>query len=336
MITNPHQFVLAKRPEGFPDESAFRAEEFRLPDLSEGDVRVHGLYYSVDPYMRGRMNEGKSYAPPFELGQPIQGAVVGKVVESRSAGFKLGDFVFGILPWATEMVVQGNRLQVIDTDVALATEYLGVLGMTGLTAYFGLLDIGRPQEGDVVVVSGAAGAVGTVVGQIAKIKGCYVVGIVGSEEKGRLLQDHYGFDQTLNYKTAVDLASEVKEACPGGVDIYFDNVGGKISDAVMLSMNVKSRIVLCGQISLYNLKELPQGPRLQPLLLTRSVLMQGFIVSNYQERFPEALKALAGWLRDGKLESSQTILEGFDNLPKALIGLFDGKNVGKMIVKSSA
>jgi NADPH-dependent curcumin reductase CurA len=211
-----------------------------------------------------------------------------------------------------------------------------VLGMTGMTAYFGLLDIGRPKAGETVVISGAAGAVGCTAGQIAKIKECRVVGIVGTEEKAKLLKGHFKFDDALNYKTSSNLSEEIKSACPRGVDIYFDNVGGPISDAVLENMNPHGRVILCGQISLYNSPNAPQGPRPTPLLLSRSISMEGFIVSNFKARFPEAISVLSKWLDDGKIEASETIVQGFENLPKALIGLFSGANTGKMLVRAAA
>ena len=334
------RFVLLKRPVGVPDESAFGLEEGVVPaGLKDGELRLHGLYYSVDPYMRGRMNAGSSYIAPFALNKPIEGHVVARVFDSKAANIKNGDLVYGQLPWATEMVVPHEMVKRIDLKDSLASEYLGVLGMTGLTAYFGMLKIGRPKPGDTVVVSGAAGAVGGVAGQIAKINGCRVVGIVGSDEKARLIKEHFKLDSSINYKkilTANALQDEIKKSCPSGVDIYFDNVGGPISEAVIQNMNTHGRIVICGQIALYNLKEIPKETELQPLLLARSISMKGFSVSDFEEQFPEATQQLSKWLSEGKIESSETILEGFDNLPKALIGLFSGKNIGKMIVKAAA
>ncbi|MFZ1798322.1 MAG: NADP-dependent oxidoreductase [Chitinophagaceae bacterium] len=221
----------------------------------------------------------------------------------------------------------------IDTTIAPSSYYLGILGMTGLTAYFGLMHIGKPKAGETVVVSAAAGAVGMVVGQIAKIQGCYVVGIAGTDEKIKMLKEEFGFDDAINYKTTADMKKAIANACPKGVDIYFDNVGGEISDAVISNINFHARIPLCGQISLYNSSETPMGPRLQPMLLTRSVLMQGFIVSNFQEHFPEGIKHLSKWLKEGKLKFTETIEHGFENLPQALLGLFKGENTGKMIVE---
>lgn len=318
--------VLSKRPVGLPDESAFALKlSTTHTDLKDKELTLHGIYYSVDPYMRGRMNDGKSYVAPFALDQPINGGVVARVSESKDVAFKKGDLVLGQLPWATEMTVPSSRVQKIDTTEELASQYLGILGMTGLTAYFGFLKIGQPKPGETVVISGAAGAVGSVVGQIAKIKGCKVVGIVGTNEKAKLLKNEFNFDETINYNDPENLAQLLKQACPKGIDIFYDNVGGTISDAVIPLMNFHGRIVLCGQIALYNAKEVPTGPRIQPYLLTRSILMQGFIIGNYADQFAEGTAALKSWLQAGKLKSSQTIIEGFAQLPKALIGLFPEK-----------
>lgn len=334
------RFVLLKRPVGIPDESAFGLEDVIVPTgLKDGELRLHGVYYSVDPYMRGRMNAGSSYIAPFALNKPIEGHVVARVSDSKAPHFKSGDLVYGQLPWATDMVVPHELVKRIDLRDSLASEYLGVLGMTGLTAYFGMLKIGRPKSGDTVVISGAAGAVGGVAGQIAKISGCRVVGIVGSDEKSRLIQEHFKFDSAINYKkalTAKVLQDKIKESCPNGIDVYFDNVGGPISEAVMQNMNTQGRIVVCGQIALYNLNEIPKETEIEPLLLARSISMKGFSVSDFEEQFPEATQQLSKWLSEGKIESSETILDGFANLPKALIGLFSGKNIGKMIVKAAA
>ena len=328
------QIVLASRPKGLPTLENFKTEDVEVPAISDGELLLEGWYYSVDPYMRGRMNDAKSYVPPFETGQPISGSAIAKVIESKSNDFKIGDIVTGHLPWQKRMISVGKGLQKIDVSIAPATFYLGVLGMTGLTAYFGLMKICKPKTGETVVVSGAAGAVGTVVGQIAKIQGCYVVGIAGSDEKIKVLKEEFGFDEAINYKTNADIKYAIAKACPKGVDIYFDNVGGEISDAVISNINFHARIALCGQISLYNSTETPMGPRLQPMLLTRSVLMQGFIISNFQSEFPEGIKQLATWMKEGKLKSTETIVHGFEKLPEALLGLFKGDNTGKMIVEA--
>ena len=329
---NTRAIVLASRPKGTATAEDFRIENVELPEIKEGELLLQGMYYSVDPYMRGRMNDAKSYVAPFKLGQPIEGGVVAKVVNSKSADFKTGDIVLGAMPWQEKIIGLATGVKKIDTTIAPASYYLGILGMPGLTAYFGLMDITRPKAGETVVVSGAAGAVGVVVGQIAKIQGCRVIGIAGTDDKINLLKETFGFDEAINYKTTTDIKQAIAQLCPNGVDVYFDNVGGTISDAVISNINFHARIALCGQISLYNSAEVPIGPRLQPMLLTRSVLMQGFIVSNYQSRFPEGIQQLAQWITTGKLKFTETILHGFDNLPAALIGLFKGDNTGKMVV----
>jgi NADPH:quinone reductase len=328
------QIVLASRPKGTPTAATFRTETITLSEIKTGEVLLKPNYFSVDPYMRGRMNDVKSYAEPFQLDKPINGGVTATVLESKSDNFKSGDVVVGMLPWQEQSVASEKGLQKIDVQIAPESYYLGVLGMTGLTAYYGLMHICKPKKGETVVVSGAAGAVGVVVGQIAKIKGCRVIGITGSDEKVQLLKDTFGFDQAINYKTSKDLQKDIAKVCPDGVDVYFDNVGGEISDAVISNINFNARIALCGQISLYNSTEIPVGPRIQPMLLTRSVLMQGFIVGNFSSSFPEGIKHLSAWVKEGKLKFIETIESGFDNLPTALIGLFKGENTGKMIVKA--
>lgn len=328
------QILLKKRPEGKPDKENFSFESTDVPDLKEGQVRVKGKYYSVDPYMRGRMNSGESYIAPFEVGSPIDGGVVAEVEESKAEQFQKGDLVLGNLPWSEETVAPAEALKKIKTSDTPPSYYLGILGMPGLTAYFGLLDVGKPKSGETVVVSGAAGAVGIIVGQIAKIKGCKVVGIAGGPEKTKLIKDEYGFDEAIDYKSTDDISAAIKNFCPRGVDVYFDNVGGDISDAVVQHINHGARISLCGQIALYNKKETPVGPRLQPQLLVKSALMQGFIISDFRERFPEGIKELHTWISDGKLKFTETVVEGFDKLPDAFLQLFEGGNTGKMIVKN--
>lgn len=317
-----------------PTKDNFEFKDTKLSETGDGEVHLKGLYYSVDPYMRGRMDEGESYVSPFKVGEPIVGAVVAEVTDSNSSDFKKGDKVQANLPWKQEMIAKADKLRKIDDSEVPASYYLGVLGLNGLTAYFGLLDIGKPKSGETLVVSGAAGGVGTVVGQIAKIKGCRTVGIAGSDEKIKMLKEKFGFDAGINYKTTDAMKAAVADACPDGVDIYYDNVGGSISDAVIANINFHARIPLCGQIALYNETGTPTGPRLQPMLLTHSVLMQGFIVGNYSDRFSEGSKQLAQWVKDDKLAFEETIVEGFDKLPEAFIGLFHGENKGKMIVKA--
>ena len=328
------QIVLASRPKGIPTLTDFQLENVELPALKEDELLLKGMYYSVDPYMRGRMNDAKSYVAPFKVGQPMEGGVVAKVVDTKSADFKTGDIVLATLPWREDIVTIATGVKKIDTKKVPASYYLGILGMPGLTAYFGLMDITKPKAGETVVVSGAAGAVGVVVGQIAKIQGCRVIGIAGSDDKIKLLKEKFGFDEAINYKTITNIKKEIARLSANGVDVYFDNVGGAISDAVISNLNFHARIALCGQISLYNSTEVPVGPRLQPRLLTRSVLMQGFIVSNYQSRFPEGVQQLAQWITAGKLKFTETILHGFEQLPGALIGLFSGENKGKMVVEA--
>jgi NADPH-dependent curcumin reductase CurA len=283
--------------------------------------------------MRGRMNDIESYIPPFQLDTPIEGRILGKVLESKSDELKAGELVVGMLPWATKSICKASNLKKIVPGSISPTYYLGILGIPGLTAYFGLLDIGKPKAGETVVVSGAAGAVGMVVGQIAKIKGCRVVGLAGSDEKVTMLKQEFGFDEVINYKTAGrNLFDAIKAACPNKVDVYFDNVGAEITETVIMNINFKARIVLCGQIALYN-SQFTRGIRFLPMILTRSALIQGFIVGSYNDRFPEGTQQLTTWLNEGKLHFRETIIKGFDKLPEAFLGLFSGQNMGKMLVE---
>jgi NADPH-dependent curcumin reductase CurA len=259
--------------------------------------------------------------------------VVAEVVESRHEKFPQGTAVVGELPWQEYILSNGKGLNRVHPNLAPLGYYLGVLGMPGLTAYFGLLDIGKPQEGQTVVVSGAAGAVGSVVGQLARIKGCRAVGIAGTDEKVQYLKDTLGFDAAVNYKTAGNLRQALAEACPGGVDVYFDNVGGPVTDAVYSLLNNFSRVVICGQIAYYNATEPPVAPRVESRLLIKRALMQGFIVSDYAARFGEGIKALAGWVKEDKISYEETVTEGFENIPNAFLGLFRGENTGKQLVK---
>jgi len=325
--------TLAKRPEGAPSLADFSFETEAMPSPVKGEVLLETAYVSVDPYMRGRMRDEESYIPPFQVGHPIEGAVVAKVTESKHADFKPGDFVMGRLGWKQYQLSTGEGLLNVDSDVAPLSAYLGVMGMTGLTAFCGLSEIGKPQEGEALVVSGAAGAVGSVVGQIGKIKGCRVVGIAGSDEKVEMLKSDFGFDAGINYKTTDDIGAEIAEACPDGVDVYFDNVAGEVSDGVHRNMNRFGRIVNCGAIAHYNDTSEPTGPRVELLLIQKSLSMQGFIVSNYENKFPAAIQQLSQWLHEGKLEFSETVVEGFENIPQAFLDLFTGKNIGKMVVK---
>ena len=327
------QIVLKSRPVGVPTSKNFETRTVEIPKLTRGMVRLKAHTFSVDPYMRGRMSDAKSYVAPFAVGEPIMGGGIAQVTESQADGYKIGDFILGMIPWQEEIIIDTTGLQVVDEKIAPLNYYLGILGMPGLTAYFGLLDIGKPKKGETVVVSGAAGAVGMVVGQIAKINGCRVVGIAGDYSKVNYLKDELHFDAVINYKTTVNLNNAIAEACPNGLDVYFDNVGGEISDLVVAQINKGARIIICGQISLYNATSLPVGPRIQPTILKRSALMQGFIVSNYASRFPEGFKALAEWVGNGQLKYTNTTYQGFEKLPEAFIALFEGKNLGKLIVE---
>ncbi|WP_400073281.1 NADP-dependent oxidoreductase [Zobellia russellii] len=326
--------LLKNRPKGKPSVSDFEfIEDNSSLEIKDGELLLETAYVSVDPYLRGRMNDAKSYVAPFELNKPVHSGIVAKVIASKHTEFKEGDYLAGTLDWKTQQVSNGEGLTKVDADKAPLSAYLGILGMTGLTAYLGLNEIGKPKKGETLVVSGAAGAVGSVVGQIGKILGLHVVGIAGSDEKVEMLKSKFGFDEGINYNTTEDMTAAIAKAAPNGVDVYFDNVGGPISDAVLFNINHFARMVICGAISVYNNTELPKSVSVQPFLVKNSALMQGFIVFNYQEKYPEALQQLSTWLVEGKLTYSETIVEGFENIPQAFIDLFDGKNKGKMVVK---
>jgi NADPH-dependent curcumin reductase CurA len=326
------EILLASRPIGLPSTGNFRTGARILDNINDNEVLLKGWYYSVDPYMRGRMSNVRSYAAAFEVDKPIRGGVVATVIESRSSKFMPGDSVTGTLPWSTYCIEKEENLKKVDTKTFPPGYYLGVLGMPGLTAYFGITDIGKPKKGETVLISGAAGAVGLVAGQISKIFGARVAGLAGSDEKCSMLKDQFGFDVAINYRTSKTLRKDIAALCPDGVDVYFDNVGGEITDAAVACLNNRSRIVLCGQISQYNNTRISTGPALLPILLTRSVMLQGFIVSSYSDRFDVGLKQLKEWVEQGSLKYTETILHGFDKLPEAFIGLFSGKNLGKMLV----
>jgi NADPH:quinone reductase len=303
--------LLNKRPVGKPALNDFKFTSAAIPVPPIGHILLKTLYVSVDPYLRGRMNDSKSYVPSFKIGKPIQSGIIAEVIDSTHAELKKGDFVSGILEWKEYQVSDGKGLKKVDRNISSLSSYLGILGMTGLTAYLGLIEIGAPKAGDTIVVSGAAGAVGSIVGQIGKILGCSVVGITGTDEKAELLKSKFKFDYVVNYKTATDLNKAIQNACPKGVDIYFDNVGGEISDAVLANINKFARLPVCGTISHYNDIKMPVGPRIQPILLTKSAMMKGFIVGDYYAKFPTAINQLAIWLREGKLTYAE---------------LFEGKN----------
>lgn len=323
---------LAKRPEGTPADEDFTFIEKEIASPGEGEVLVKTLYLSVDPYMRGRMRDVKSYVAPYKLNEAISGGILAEVVASNSDLLQKGDIVNGTMKWAEYNIVKAERVQKVDPTIAPITTRLGILGLTGLTAYFGLLDIGKPQESETVVVSGAAGAVGSVVGQIAKLKGARAVGIAGSQEKIDYLINELGFDAAVNYKSD-SFKEDFKAAVPDGVDVYFDNVGGEVSDAVILELNNKSRVVLCGTISSYNSPEADLGPRIQWKFITTSSMMKGFTLGDYASDFRTGATDLGKWLQEGKLKYEETIVEGFENTPRAFLDLFEGKNLGKQLVK---
>lgn len=325
---------LKQRPVGTPTLSDFEFNELDNElKVSDGELLLEAKYISVDPYLRGRMSDAKSYVPPFKVGEPISSGIVAEVLESKNGNFQKGDFVSGLLQWKEKQISTGEGLQKIDKSKAPLSAFLGIVGMTGLTAYLGLHEIGKPKKGETLVVSGAAGAVGSVVGQIGKILGLNVIGIAGTDEKIDMLKSEFGFDHGINYKTTKNMKAAIKEAAPNGVDVYFDNVGGPISDAVLFNINQFARIIICGAISVYNKTELPMAVAVQPFLVKNSALMQGFIVSNYADKFPQAMKQLSTWLGEEKLTYKETIVEGFDNTPQAFLDMMDGKNKGKMIVK---
>ncbi|MFZ4450887.1 NADP-dependent oxidoreductase [Salibacterium aidingense] len=326
------QIVLAGRPEGMPSQEHFAFEEVSVEEPQDGQVLVKTIYLSVDPYMRGRMSSAESYVAPFEVNEVITGNVVGEVVASKSSLFEPGDKVMGMLGWKRYNTIEDAAVRKVDESIAPLSAYLNILGLNGLTAYFGLLEIGRPVAGETVVISGAAGAVGMAAGQIAKLRGARVVGIAGTDKKTDYLKTELRFDETINYNAVSNLETALEEACPKGVDVYFDNVGGPVSDAVMTQLNDFARIPVCGAISSYNKTE-DTGPRVQPTLIKSRALIQGFIVGDYASRFQEGSEKLAAWLSEGKLKYEETIVEGFENVPEAFLGLFTGDNLGKQLVK---
>ncbi|MEN6494012.1 MAG: NADP-dependent oxidoreductase [Thermoguttaceae bacterium] len=327
------QIVLAARPEGMPKESDFRLIETDRPQPAEGQFLVRTHYLSVDPYMRGRISEAKSYAEPVALDEVMVGGTVGTVIESHHPRFRQGDTVVGYWGWQEYAVSNGDGVTHFHTDVAPMSTALGVLGMPGMTAYFGLLEIGRLKPGEQVFVSAAAGAVGSVVGQIAKLKGCYVAGTAGSDEKIDYLRNELGFDAAFNYKKTSDYDAQIQAVCPQGIDVYFDNVGGTMTDAAFLHLNVHARVVVCGQIDQYNATRPPRGPRLLWHLIVKRARAEGFLVFDFADRFPKAMHEMAQWLREGRIKYRQHIVDGLENAPRAFIGLFQGENIGKQLVR---
>ena len=324
------QVTLAARPSGFPEESDFALVESEVPQPGPGEVLVRIEWASVDPYQRGRMSTARSYAKPVEIGEVMTSQSAGEVVESNDPRFSPGDKVVGQLGWQEYAVARGGTLRQVPDGIPLQWS-LHVLGTNGLTAYFGLFDVGEPRPGDTVVVSAAAGGVGQVVGQLAKIAGCRAVGIAGGPEKARDLTETFGYDAGVDYK-ADGFSDALKAACPDGVDVYFDNVGGAVSSAVYGRLNVGARIAVCGQVSQYNL-ERPE-PTFHPgLLIVFRARMQGFLVSDYAPRFGEALPRLVRWLAEGRIAHTEDVVEGIENAPAAFLGMLRGENRGKQLVR---
>ena len=332
-MTTNHQFKLAARPVGNVKRSDFTYTDEPVRDPADGEIVVKILYVSLDPAMRGWMNESKaSYMPPVAIGEVMRAIAVGRVVASKNPQFAVGDHVNGLLGVQEYAYSNGQGLSKVDPKLAPLPLYLGTLGMPGLTAYFGLLDVGQPKAGDTVVVSGAAGAVGSVVGQIAKIKGARVVGIAGGADKCRYLVEQLGFDAAIDYKSE-DVAAALKTHCPSGVDVYFDNVGGDILDAVLMRLARGARIVICGAISQYNATAPVRGPTNYLQLLVNRATMKGIMVADYYPRAMEAIVEMGGWIGAGKLKSREDIDEGLENFPETFAKLFSGENNGKLVLK---
>ena len=328
-----HQIRLAARPIGLPKRSDWQFTEKPVPEpRRDGEVLAKVLYLSLDPAMRGWMNEGKSYIAPVGIGEVMRAGGVGRVVASKHSGFAVGDYVSGLVGVQEYAALDGAQLIKIDPKVAPLPTFLNTLGMPGMTAYFGLLDVGQPKPGETVVVSGAAGAVGATVGQIAKIKGCRAVGIAGGTAKCRYLVDELGFDAAVDYK-ARDTRKNLRTHCPNGVDVYFDNVGGDILDLVLAVLRRHARVVICGAISQYNNTTPVKGPSNYLSLLVNRARMEGMVVFDYVDRFPQAARDIAAWIAAGKLKSREDIVEGLETFPETLLKLFSGENFGKLILK---
>ncbi|HAI34188.1 MAG TPA: NADP-dependent oxidoreductase [Alcanivorax sp.] len=335
-MTVNRQIILAKRPTGMPGDENLKLQEGTVPEVGEGQVLVRTIYLSLDPYMRGRMSAAKSYAASVEEGSVMEGATVGQVVESRSGDFKQGDYVLCPGGWQEYSVNSPKAMRKLDPAQAPISTAVGVLGMPGFTAYVGLDEIGKPQKGETVVVSAAAGAVGQVVGQIAKLKGCRVVGVAGAEDKCKHVVGAYGFDACVNYKDA-DFREQLAKACPDGIDVYFENVGGDTFDAVMELVNDFARIPVCGRIAHYNDTEMPQGPDRLPgfmgKVLVKRLLIKGFIQFDYIHRQGDFLKDMPVWISEGKVKYQEDVVEGLENAVSAFQGLLQGKNRGKLLIQ---
>ncbi|MEE3651319.1 MULTISPECIES: NADP-dependent oxidoreductase [unclassified Brenneria] len=336
-VHNNRRIVLAQRPHGAPVQDNFRLEQQPIPEVKTGEVLLRTVFLSLDPYMRGRMSDAPSYAKPVELGEVMVGATISRVAASKHPDYHVGDWVQAYSGWQDYAVSDGRGLTNLGPTPKNPSYALGVLGMPGFTAYMGLMDIGQPKAGETVVVAAATGPVGATVGQIGKLKGCRVVGVAGGEEKCRYALETLGFDTCLDHRAA-DFAEQLKKACPQGIDIYFENVGGAVFDAVLPLLNTSARIPVCGLVSNYNATGLPDGPDRLPLLagtiLKKRIRMQGFIVfDDYGPRFGEFWQAVEPWVAQGKIKYREQIVEGLDNAPEAFIGLLQGRNFGKLVVR---
>ncbi|MBC8023727.1 MAG: NADP-dependent oxidoreductase [Burkholderiales bacterium] len=332
MSTTNRQVRLAARPVGLPKRSDWNYTEEAIAEPKDGEMLVKVSHISLDPAMRGWMNEGKSYIRPVEIGEVMRAGAAGEVVASRHPGFKAGDTVAGTFGVQQFAISDGKGVRKVDTRLVPLATYLGALGMPGMTAYFGLLDVGKPKEGDTVVVSGAAGAVGSVVGQIAKIKGCRAIGIAGGADKCRMLTGELGFDAAIDYK-GQDVKAGLKEHCPKGIDVYFDNVGGEILDAALTRLALRARIVICGAISQYNSTSGVTGPANYLSLLVNRASMTGMVVFDYADRYAEAGREMAQWMAQGKLKAKEDVVSGgIDAFPEVLLKLFRGENTGKLVL----
>ncbi|QOD61339.1 NADP-dependent oxidoreductase [Polaribacter haliotis] len=327
------QITLKNRPKGFPDENTWELEENTIPTLEEGEILIQHHYISLDPAMRGWMNDTKSYIPPVELGHVMRSGAIGKVIKNNNnPKFEIGDCVTSWGGVQQYSVSNGDGWYKVDEKLASMPMYLGTLGMPGMTAYFGILEVGKIKEGDIVLVSGAAGAVGSIVGQIAKIKGCTVIGIAGGKEKCNYIKNELGFDEAIDYKNE-NIYSALKKKCPKGIDVFFDNVGGVILDAALSKLRMHAKVVICGAISQYNNKHKIDGPsNYLSLLVTRST-MQGMVVMDYTKDFGEAAKQMGTWLQEGKLKSREDIYEGIENFQETYNRLFSGEKNGKLVLK---
>ncbi|HYD07271.1 MAG TPA: NADP-dependent oxidoreductase [Reyranella sp.] len=325
--------VLVRRPPGEPAESDFRVEEVSMPEPKHGEVLVKVAYLSLDPYQRGRMRDAASYAAPIGLGEVMTGGIVGEVVKSNNPRFAVGDIVEDRLGWQEYAIGGAATMRKVDPSLAPISTANGVLGMPGMTAYFGLLEVGQPKPGETIVVSAASGAVGQVVGQISKIMGCRVVGIAGGAKKCAFVKDELGFDACVDYKAGNDLDAALRAVCPNGIDVYFDNVGGEVSDAVLRNINFFGRVALCGSISQYNAVTPPMGPRLLGTFVGKRVRAQGFIVTDFAGKYEPAMRQMGEWIRSGRLKYREDVVQGIDKAPRAFIGMLRGENFGKMLVK---